>query len=74
MQKDREPIEVTAYSGYKANERPLHFTLHGERVVVATVVDRWYGTECDYFKVEDPAGRRFLLCWHRLHDRWYLEE
>jgi len=44
-------IEVVAYSGYKANERPLHFVLERKRLGVVDVLDRWYGIEHDYFKL-----------------------
>ena len=65
-------IEVAGYSGYKANERPLHFNAAGERVAVSAVLDRWYGPESDWFKVCAEDGRVFLLRWHRLQDRWWL--
>ena len=42
-------IEVVAYSGYKANERPLYFVLDKRKLEVADIIDRWYGVEHDYF-------------------------
>lgn len=67
-------IEVTAYSGYKANERPLHFALGGQRVDVEDVLDRWYGRDHDYFKVLGSDARVHLLKWHRASDTWFLEK
>ena len=53
-------IEVVAYSGYKANERPLYFVLEQNKLGVVNVVDRWYGVEHDYFKVLAEDGKGLL--------------
>jgi hypothetical protein len=65
-------IEVIAYSGYKANERPLSFVLNGTKFQVEDILDRWYGVESDYFKVLASDGRTYLLKWQRLLDVWLL--
>jgi hypothetical protein len=67
---EREII-VTAYSGYKADERPLSFLLEERRIRVDRVLDRWYGQEHDYFKVLAEGGV-YLLKRHREEDRWTL--
>ena len=72
--KFSQEIEVTAYSGYKANERPLSFILDQRRLNVEKIVDRWYGMEHDNFKVLADNGRLYLLKWHRSSDCWYLEK
>jgi len=69
---DIKKIEVVAYSGYKANERPLYFLLEGKKKVVIKVVDRWYGVEHDYFKVTADDGKVYLLKWHRSLDVWLM--
>ena len=66
-------IEVVAYSGYKANERPLYLVLDEERVGVKNTIDRWYGVEHDYFKVLADDGKVYLLKWHRTLDLWFVE-
>jgi len=65
-------IEVAAYSGYKANERPLYFLIDCNRLEVKEIVDRWYGEEHDYFKVLADDGRVYLLRWRRSEDRWHV--
>ncbi len=65
-------VEVTAYSGYKANERPLSLIIDGEKLLVREIIDRWYGPENDYFKVLGSDGRVYILKWHRLLDVWLL--
>jgi hypothetical protein len=69
--EDRE-IDVIAYSGYKANERPLYLVVAQQKLEVREVLDRWYGQVHDYFKVMADDGRTYLLKWHRLSDTWFL--
>lgn len=74
MQREGLPkkIDVSAYSGYKANERPLSFVIDNEKREVRDVIDRWYGEEYDYFKVLADDGRVYLLSWQRNLDQWLL--
>ncbi|MBW1912876.1 MAG: hypothetical protein JRI43_06905 [Deltaproteobacteria bacterium] len=65
-------IEVAAYSGYKANERPLYFIINERKLDVVNIIDRWYGVEHDYYKVLADDGRLYLLKWNRIHDVWFL--
>ena len=66
-------IEVLAYSGYKANERPLYFVLEDRKLEVQDIIDRWYGVEHDFFKVLAHDGKVYLLKWDRRCDVWFLE-
>jgi len=66
------PINVVAYSGYKANERPLSFVVEQKKLGVATVMDRWVGVEHDDFKVLADDGMVYLIRWHRRLDVWLL--
>jgi len=74
MQADTDPkkIEVGAYSGYKANERPLFFVLDDRTFNVKNTIERWYGVEHDYFRVLADDGKVYLLRWHRSLDVWFL--
>ena len=72
-----ERIDVECYSGHRANERPVAFTLRDRRFEVEQIVDRWYegGTEpgrpeLHYFKVRTTEGRLFLLRYNVLFDAW----
>ena len=58
-------IEVVAYSGYKANERPISFTVDNREVEVRDITDRWYDVEHDNFKVLGDDGKIYLLRWKR---------
>lgn len=70
-------VEVEAYSGYRAAERPLAFTRHGRRQVIETVLDRWYegglsprSQKLDYFKVRTGRGEELILRYNPLFDAW----
>ncbi len=65
-------IEVNSYSGYKANERPLNFTLDKKKYKVKEILDWWYGQDHDYFKVLADDGHVYLLKWDRYLDIWFL--
>ena len=54
-------VQVDAHSGYKANERPLRFTLDDDTYEIAEVEDQWYSPEALYFKVLTQEGQRFVL-------------
>lgn len=72
-----ERIEVECYSGHRADERPVAFTLRDQRFEVEEVVDRWYEgglepgrPELRYFKIRTTEGRHFLLRYNALFDAW----
>lgn len=71
-EKCPEKLQVQSYSGYKANERPTLFSLKDRRVGIVDIIDRWYGTDHDFFKVLADDGRVYLLKWHRFTDEWFL--
>ena len=74
MRKESQDIkiEVIAYSGYKANERPMYFVLGVQKMEVKSVMDRWCGPEHDYFKVLADNGRVYIIKWNRILDAWFL--
>jgi len=74
MHNDDYPIkiEVIGYSGYRLNERPLCIYFQHRRIMVKTLIDRWYGQESDYFKVLCEDGNVYLLKWNRYYDIWFL--
>lgn len=70
-------VQVEAYSGYRANERPLAFILKGRRHEVAKILDRWYegglsvrDQKLDYFKVRTTKGLEFILRWNPVFESW----
>ncbi|MFH2011743.1 MAG: hypothetical protein ABIJ37_03410 [Pseudomonadota bacterium] len=70
----KHSCRVTAYSGYKANERPLSFTVDNQRLGVRDIVCRWSEPEKDFFKVIADDGKEYTLSWNRKSDMWLIEE
>ena len=67
-------IHVTCYSGYKASERPLNFTVRGRKLMVEEIIDQWYGINGDYFKVLANDNKVYLIKYNRDEDLWTLEK
>jgi hypothetical protein len=72
-----ERIEVECFSGHRANERPVAFTLRDRRFEVEQVIDRWYEggvepgrPELHYFRIRTTEGQLFLLRYNTLFDAW----
>lgn len=68
-----QDIEVEAYSGYRANERPLAVFLEGKRVGIRRILEHWITPEWDEFRVLGEDGRTYRMGWHRQRDRWVLK-
>jgi len=66
--------EVSAYAGYKANERPLYFTIDDQRLEVRDIISRWAEPEKDFFKVVADDGRVYTLSRSRESDLWIIEK
>ena len=74
-------IYVDAYSGYKANERPIRFWLDPAireneltgLYEIEAVEDRWYDPNAEYFKVRTTEGKRYILRFNEREERWTLQ-
>ena len=75
------PIHVEAYSGYRANERPLSFSVDiatGENGItgvydIEAVEDRWYDPNAEYFKARTIEGKRYILRYAERENLWTLQ-
>ena len=67
-------IQVSCYSGYKANERPIQFTFRGQKLMVLEILDRWYGSNHSYFKVLADDTKIYLIRYDQDDDLWTLEK
>lgn len=63
----RTPLRVKTYSGHRADERPLSFSLDQREFRVVELLDRWYGPDHAYFKLRADDGNLYILR-HRLDD------
>jgi len=70
-------LKVECYAGYKADERPLRFSLGsgggGRMLEVKEVLDQWYSPDSTYFKVRASDGNDYILRYHSASDEWTLE-
>lgn len=65
-------IKVDAYAGYKANQRPLAFSLGKKRLQITRIVDQWYGPDHVYFKILAEDANSYILRYSEADDRWAL--
>ena len=65
-------IEVDAYAGYKADQRPIRFWLRGREYRVLEILDQWYSPDDTWFRVRAEDSGLYIL---RLNatNGWSLE-
>lgn len=72
-------IQVSTYSGYKADERPLEFTFKEKRHKIKEILSQAYeeisgkGLRKRY-AIKTDEGLIFKLFYEENQDRWFLEE
>jgi len=69
-------IKVECYAGYKADERPLRFTLQApgaHTFEVKEVLDQWYDPQFQCFKVRADDGNLYILRHNARDDVWTLD-
>jgi hypothetical protein len=66
-------ITVECYAGYRADQRPLRFTLGGRVLAVEEIEDQWYSPEAIYFRVRADDGNFYILRHDETEDRWSLD-
>ena len=66
-------LEVECYSGRKADERPVRFTMGEHVYIVEELLDQWYGPDDNYFKVQADDGNLYILRRHNSSGEWSLE-
>ncbi len=66
-------IRVECYAGYRADERPLRFTLRGRQFTVHELDGRWYSPQASYFRVIADDGNFYVLRHDEAQDFWTLD-
>ncbi|MBI3015069.1 MAG: hypothetical protein HYY65_08445 [Candidatus Tectomicrobia bacterium] len=66
-------VQVECYAGYRGNERPLRFSFGNRTYEVRRILDRWYGEDHRYFKVQADNEYIYLLKYNEAEDLWTLE-
>jgi hypothetical protein len=65
-------MRVECYAGYRADQRPMRFTLRGRVFEITEVEDQWYSPEAIYFRVRTLDGDYFVLRHDETQDVWSL--
>jgi hypothetical protein len=65
-------IQVACYSGYKADERPIRFSLGGPDLFVDSIQDQWHGIGESYFRVLADDGNTYLIRHQEKTGEWTL--
>ena len=71
MKKEME-LEVSCYSGRKADERPVRFRLDKRDYTVEEVLDQWYGPDDAFYKVRAQDGNTYVLRRQMSAGSWHL--
>ena len=66
-------IKVECYAGYKADQRPLRFTMGDQILEVSEVEDQWYSPTSRHFRVRASDGNVYILRHDEEQDRWSLD-
>jgi hypothetical protein len=72
------PIEVSTYSGYKADERPVSFVLEGRRIGLLEILYAWIeedssGTVRRYcYEVVTDDHEKRVLVFNATDARWFI--
>ncbi len=64
--------DVHCYSGYKANERPVSFSIGDKVLTVEKLIDKWHGPDYAYFKLLADDGNLYILKYEEGKDKWEL--
>ena len=65
-------IQVECYSGNKADERPIKFSLGNTVLFVDSIQDQWYGPGDCYFRVLADDGNTYVIGHNETTDEWSL--
>jgi hypothetical protein len=68
-----QEIRVECYAGYKADERPVRFTLGEHAYEVTSVEDQWQAPGVSWFRVRANDGNLYILRHDEGPDAWSLE-
>jgi hypothetical protein len=66
-------IQVECYSGHRADERPLRFTLGEHEYEVRDLDGQWYSPQASYFRVRANDGNYYVLRHDEAQDFWTLD-
>ncbi len=71
---EREPVQVTCYSGHTYAERPESFVGEGTEYRVKDVEKEWQEPGKRHFRVCTDDDRMFELCYYEDSGQWLATE
>jgi hypothetical protein len=68
-------LRVECYSGHRADERPIRFSIGDSSYFVEEIIDQWYGPDATFFKVRADDDKVYILRHNPslAEDAWSLE-
>ena len=66
-------LHVECYSGHRADERPLKFSIGDRTYMVERLDDKWYSPGVTYFRVLADDGNIYVLKHDESSDTWSLD-
>jgi hypothetical protein len=66
-------IRVRCYAGYRADERPIRFSIRDREYDVQELDGRWYSHGAMYFRVRASDGNYYVLRHDEGQDCWTLD-
>lgn len=63
---------MQTYSGYKADERPISFTVVSRTFQVKEILDQWQGVDHTYFKLMADDGNLYIIRHDKEADEWEM--
>jgi hypothetical protein len=68
-----QQISVECYAGYRADERPVRFSIGGTFLEITSVEDRWYSPDASFFRVLASDGNLYVLRHDFELDSWAID-
>lgn len=65
-------IKVECDEGAQGGGEPRAFSLGKQRIEIVSVVDRWFGEDYCYFKVDASDGAVYILRHDEQRDTWEM--
>ena len=65
-------IKVECYSGYKADEKPLSFSIDDKKFMIEKIIDQWRTPDSECFKILADDGGEYILKHDVRNDKWDL--
>jgi hypothetical protein len=66
-------VKVECYAGYRADQRPMRFTLGEQVLEVREIEDQWYSPAARYFRILASDGDIYILRHDEEQDRWTMD-